>query len=738
VATLDATTAAEYAAEVNAADRARVIVDALADPVTVNVYNASSAVVGTGEMTSPWATVSGYAVVPGTLGSFFVTTSDAPNDDWRLKFESGSRAVSLTFGVADSGAEAIWSEASFSVGTRAGISSSSITATGNRAPVWGGAPATRSYVEGVGGTYDFSQHVSDPDEDALTYSLVGTSYTGISIGATTGILTVSSSAAAAVRSLTIRATDPNGLTADQSVSVTITAQPQTTATYLINAGTFSGIRTFDGALSSGMAGQPWRTTGGVTRVPQPGDVIELGAGTHAQRMFELKNLNGTQASPIIVRGPQSGSAQAVIRRINNENGFWVSEVDRCNWLTIDGYSAGVGSATTAPYNCGIKITYSLAAVAGNPGSTTGKDGPSAWMKHIGVMRGVTIKHVHIDGGWILVDSMTTDPSGFGQGYSSEGVGVIGGDAGVARGAEVWNQQDCKYLYNYVQRTQGEGLYVGLNYFDNGAPHRNIEIAYNRIEDCGGGGIHQKCFFEGDNRCHHNIIRRAGQVSPTPSRIGITGGTGTSRIYNNWIENTAGSSTRPNSSGGRPDGISAYGLASGAPLIGVAVGDNNIPGSAFYGPYTSFPLEIYNNVIFNGGNAALYATGSANYSHGVYVGWANDAYVPHLSKVYSNTIVSNYGRGVWLEKSAAGSFIRNNIIVGNVSADIVATSNAPQAYNTTGADTSMFVSATSGNYRLTSPASYPATGTVGTDIAATDYADASRPIGATSDRGAYEG
>jgi hypothetical protein len=223
VATLDATTAAEYAAEVNASDRAQVIVDALADPVTVNVYNASDVVVGSGTMAAPWATVSSYSVAPGTLDDFFVTTSDVPNDDWRLKFESGARAVSLTFGVTGSGAEAIWGDASFSIGTRAGISASAIIASGNRNPVWSGAPSTRSYVEGVGGTYDFSQHASDPDGDVLTYSLVGTTYTGISIGSTTGILTVSSSAVAATRALTIRATDQNGLYADTAVSVGIFA-----------------------------------------------------------------------------------------------------------------------------------------------------------------------------------------------------------------------------------------------------------------------------------------------------------------------------------------------------------------------------------------------------------------------------------------------------------------------------------------------------------------------------------
>ncbi len=221
MATLDSTTAAEYAAEVNADDRAQVIIDALANPVYAKVYNSDEIVLGSGTLASPWATVSNGNVIPGTLNDFFVTSPGVPNDGWHLQFESGSRYVRMTFGLPGSGREAIWSLPSWDVGTRSGISQSTIVVTGNRAPAWSGAPTTLLFAQGTGGTQAFAPFASDPDSDDLTYSLVDGSYTGISINALTGVLTVTGAATAGTRTLTIRATDSNGLYADTVCLTTI-------------------------------------------------------------------------------------------------------------------------------------------------------------------------------------------------------------------------------------------------------------------------------------------------------------------------------------------------------------------------------------------------------------------------------------------------------------------------------------------------------------------------------------
>lgn len=212
MATLDATTQAEYAAEVNASARAQVVIDALSAPVYGRVYNQEDAVMGEGVFTEPWATTSGNKLFPSTLDNFFVINSAIPNDGWRFKFESGSRYLSLTFGLVGSGKETIWSS-SFDVGTRAGIISGEITVAGNQPPVWSGAPA--ALVATAGSTQNFSSYVTDPDGDQITFSLVSAP-SGYSITAA-GVLTIGSTA----QSVTIRATDPDGASADWECAVTI-------------------------------------------------------------------------------------------------------------------------------------------------------------------------------------------------------------------------------------------------------------------------------------------------------------------------------------------------------------------------------------------------------------------------------------------------------------------------------------------------------------------------------------
>ncbi len=521
-------------------------------------------------------------------------------------------------------------------------------------------------------------------------------------------------------------------TIDDSAMVhTVTATPPVVqaATFIIPTSNVTTTRLFDGASSSGFNGASWVTTGGVTRRPQAGDIIELAAGNHIQRVLRFVNINGSSSSRITIRGPQTGTNRAIIRSSQLEDGYWKVEIRNVSYLNIDGYQPGVGSSASAPYNCGIKVMYATSAVSGNPGSVTGKDGPSQWIKWTGTAQYVTMKHIEVDGGWLLTNSMTTDPNGWGQGYAFEGGGCAGHDNTLAAAAGLWNQDNVKYLYNWIHHTQGEALYIGSNYFDGAAPHRNIEIAYNRVEDCGAGAIHQKCWFEGDNSCHHNIIKRVGQNAPTASRIGITFQCTKSRVYNNWIEDMAGGSTRINTYGGRPDAIQLYPLESGAPFPGE-------PAQTYYGPYTNFEAEIFNNVIFNGGNATLYQTTNER-SHGIACGTGNTAYVPTLLKAYNNTIVSQYGIGIYVTWAGVGSFIRNNVVVANVGGNISTVTNAPQAYNTTGTDTAIFVSVASNNYHLVNPASYPATGTLGVDIANIDYDNETRPQGASSDRGAYE-
>jgi hypothetical protein len=219
---LDATTRSEYDAEVTAADAAQAVVDALADPVTVRIYDGDGNVKASGTMGTPWATQAAGVVTIGEVSSFAITAAGAPDPSWYLRFESGSRWLHGSFGLRGEAADFVLSSDSWINGYTIRLGTVVVNAPSNTAPTLVGAPSSLSFTTGAGGTYDFGQHGSDPDADVLTYSLVGTSYTGITLSSS-GLLTVTTTAATAVRRLTIRVTDSGGLSSDHVCDVTIGA-----------------------------------------------------------------------------------------------------------------------------------------------------------------------------------------------------------------------------------------------------------------------------------------------------------------------------------------------------------------------------------------------------------------------------------------------------------------------------------------------------------------------------------
>lgn len=220
---LDSVTLAEYMAQATASAQAQAVVNALSGTVNVKVYDGAGTLKGSGVMAAPWATQSGGVITVGEVTSFAVSSAGTPDANWYLRFEAGSRWLRGSFGLAGSGQECIWSLPTWAVGQMGQIGTGTIGVPSNAAPSLVGAPSALSFQQGSAGTYDFSQHAIDPDGDALTYALIGTPYTGISINSTTGVLTVGATAAAAVRALTIRVTDPGGLSSDWSCTVTVTA-----------------------------------------------------------------------------------------------------------------------------------------------------------------------------------------------------------------------------------------------------------------------------------------------------------------------------------------------------------------------------------------------------------------------------------------------------------------------------------------------------------------------------------
>jgi predicted small secreted protein len=128
VITLDSTTRAAYLAESTLADRAQAVLDALADPVSIKVYNGASEV-GSGTMATPWATRNAGVLTTGEVTSFAVTSSGTPGPGWTLRFESGSRWIRGTFGLTGSGSDFEWSLPTWSAGQSGRISTIVINAT---------------------------------------------------------------------------------------------------------------------------------------------------------------------------------------------------------------------------------------------------------------------------------------------------------------------------------------------------------------------------------------------------------------------------------------------------------------------------------------------------------------------------------------------------------------------------------------------------------------------------------
>ena len=154
-------------------------------------------------------------------------------------------------------------------------------------PYWDEPPSVFSYLQGTGGAFNFAPYAADPQELPLSFSLVGTSYTGISISAA-GLLTVTSAAAAGTRAYAVRATNTGGKTADHLISIIITA---TTATLVVYSDGIGGTHATIAAAIAAMGA---------------GDVLELRNAVAGTRVFWTQVLNfagkvGNAANPYTVQ-----------------------------------------------------------------------------------------------------------------------------------------------------------------------------------------------------------------------------------------------------------------------------------------------------------------------------------------------------------------------------------------------------------------------------------------------------
>jgi hypothetical protein len=254
------------------------------------------------------------------------------------------------------------------------------------------------------------------------------------------------------------------------------------------------------------------------------------------------------------------------------------------------------------------------------------------------------------------------------------------------------------------------MYIGANYSDGDIPLRNVEIRRNRVENTGFEGINTKSMWEGDNRIHHNFVRKAGANGAFPSKSsqysGIKNASGTVKIYNNWVESTGA------------HGIQSY------TQTGPKVSEGRGP----------FEAQIWNNVVIDAG--ALWRPFMQN-SFGISVGAQAGCEKP-IPSVYNNTIVNSRQSAISLTSDVAAGFVRDNIIAGASGNPVIAIPKSVNLVNNRVGTVSQmeFVDPSGLNFRLKvgSPARNQGSSTFPT----TDYDDVARPKEGSADQGAFEG
>lgn len=555
-----------------------------------------------------------------------------------------------------------------------------------------GAPTTLKLVYGVGGTYDFGQHGRDPDNDyPLTYALVGDPVSGITMSST-GILTVDSSVSATIYNLVISVTDPGLLSSTHTLTLTIVL-PETVS-FTIPATT--EVRTISGdvAVAYTLDGVDvtWASLSPSGKVlPTGGDIIQLAAGTHGPIKF--RNIRGTSLSDLIyIRGPQTGNIQAIIRRVTPYSGGFVVDFTECRFFKLDGYLA---SSPESRY-CGIKIMYASAA------TTASKDGASAYLKFsassanstFGVTDNCIVSYIEIDGGWNSNNDISVSSNGIGISTAYTGMKAVNFPGKY--------QENITIEYNWVKNTQGEGMYIGPNWYIGSLPCRNATVRYNRTENTNYTGIQLKSWISGINTVYGNYVYDAGFAGNSGQWNGMQCVEGSYQVFGNHIERC---------------------YNTGLLFWNGSAANEGVPTS-----YGNLESVAYNNVVVDAGFYGIHAGGY-------------EGYAPYRAQIYNNTVIRSDDIGISLASTCvAGSYIRNNLIAdstGDGTSPASSTSAVAVAGNRIGTVAAQnFVNDAESNYRLTS--SSPARDAVSSGYPITDFDGiVTRPFGASADQGAFE-
>jgi hypothetical protein len=460
----------------------------------------------------------------------------------------------------------------------------------NQAPVWQ-SPINLSLQQGS--SVSIAGYASDPEGDQLTFAKVSSSPSAANIVLVSGpgVLSCTAACPVDVYTLTVSAND-GALSTNGTITLTVTAASTGT-----NFDITTGTSNYDAAAA------------GV----QPGDTITILRGSGTRSPLLIRNVAGTLAAPITIRGDTNGVV--TIRRAAPVGGGFVFELRNCHHFVLDGYRA------SATKGCGIKVTYATSA-----GAT--KDNPSAFVQFSGnpytASSGLTpsddftCRYIEVAGGW------PTYAVGSCIGIQINQSGYL---AANFPGQYIEN---CIFEHNYVHDCHGEGMYLGPNAYDLRVPLRNITVRYNWCQGMGREGMQCKSWFSGTNAVYGNTVIGNGLSGDTADCTGISMLSSVADVHDNWVQDSG------------HNGINFY--------------TDRFPPAT---DYPSFTCNVYNNVVINAG-----VLGTGN-DEGIVANASSTAGMTDLIvHIYSNTVVDCNGNGIQIATNAGAGWVRNNISLGN--------------------------------------------------------------------------
>lgn len=539
-------------------------------------------------------------------------------------------------------------------------------------PASGSAPSLVSSIGAQSATQNsaFSLDCNANWSGATSYSFSGLP-TGVTQGSSASCAISGTPTGTGTSNVTVTATNASGST-DSTFSIVVAPEVETGSVFTIAASASS--RTYTGSSTSGANGANWSTirTSGSNSRPLAGDTIVLAGGSHGKLTFS--NMVGAPGSPITLRNDTaSGSAAA----ISGSGGRLITINGSTNYFVVDG-TGGIGGSSAA--QLGINESTFAEKRTGAGITVTATAAVTSGIQIMGRAQGVTVKGVTV-----------TAP--FGNSICIQVNDHTIADDGTFRDGLTFYHN---YLHDCGSTSGGVGLYIC---WPDGDIHcKNVEVAYNLIEDTGFDSMNIKGAWTGTNSIHHNHFYRANMYNGVDATgtNGISIGTaGNLSIYSNYMEDMDDQCVRYAQNPSPPSGFSVY-------------------------------LYIYNNILVRCAAETLNEAVKASAS-----GFDIDPL-----RVYNNTIIDPGGKCMTFTGNVVAA-VNNNICAGSTSAKR-SISGGTQNSNLTSLTTSgnNFANAGSDNYELTSTSQ--ACNSASNPYGLTqDYEDETRPQDSANDQGADE-